>query len=189
MYQPINYKTLIITIFFYHLSYLDWKILIKQKNTWITSTTHVIILKKNYFRVSIAWYPNNWLFISTFKIGLLIIKLFVVNFLYIYTYIYKFVPACIGSAYREAYKLGQKMVQSPHHHLSILIASTVSLRGKMSSRAFLLLGLLAAFVLLFASEVAARDLAETTSADTNDGQLSRLPFYRTHTSISPSSNR
>ncbi|KAK4770220.1 hypothetical protein SAY87_030752 [Trapa incisa] len=34
----------------------------------------------------------------------------------------------------------------------------------MNSRVFLLLGLLAAFVLLFASEVMARELAETTSA-------------------------
>lgn len=47
----------------------------------------------------------------------------------------------------------------------------------MSSRVFLLLGLLAAFVLLFASEVAARDLAETTSAtDEKDGELHFRPL-------------
>ncbi|PKI64196.1 hypothetical protein CRG98_015383 [Punica granatum] len=38
----------------------------------------------------------------------------------------------------------------------------------MSSRVFLLLGLLAAIVLLLASDTAARDLAETTSTEKND---------------------
>ncbi|OWM79776.1 glycine-rich protein-like [Punica granatum] len=38
----------------------------------------------------------------------------------------------------------------------------------MSSRVFLLLGLLAAIVLLLASDAAARDLAETTSTEKNE---------------------
>lgn len=42
----------------------------------------------------------------------------------------------------------------------------------MGSKAFILLGFLAAIaVLLFTSEVAARDLAETMSADKKDGEF------------------
>lgn len=41
----------------------------------------------------------------------------------------------------------------------------------MSSKVLLLLGLLAAVVLLFASEGAARDLAEKTSTDKKDGEI------------------